>query len=335
MHTDETAGYGWGVVENSWGRETALLRRQEGAPALQLAGWLTRAASEKLLGMAGKRVDELLAIAQRADFRPIDLGITVNAKMLSKVRAIETRNVIGRFPGSDPKLADEAVIFSAHWDHLGIAKPVNGDAIYNGALDNASGCGILLEIARAWGAMAEKPRRSAIILATTAEEAGLLGAQYYAEHPSVPLTRTAIDLNYDKVYPFGRAKQIVIMGAERTTAYPVAEAVAKRLGLAITPMLHPEKGQYFRNDHFMLAKAGVPAFSISVGREFAGRTDGDKLAEEFESAHYHQPSDEFQESWDATAWAQAAEYGLLVGQAVANQEKLPDWKAGDAFRRPR
>lgn len=333
LHTNETAGYGWSVVENSWGRETSLIKREDGQGALQLAGWLTRDASQKLLDLAGKKVDDLLAMSDRRDFAPFDLGITIDARMLSKVRPIQTNNVIGRIAGSDPKLADEAVIFSAHWDHLGIAKAVNGDSIYNGALDNASGCGILLEIAHAWGAMREKPRRSAIFLATTAEEAGLLGAEYYAAHPVVPLAKTAIDLNYDKVYPFGRAKQIVIFGAERTTAYSVAEAVARRLNLAITPILHPEKGQYFRNDHFALARAGVPAFSISVGREFAGRTDGEKLADDFENNHYHQPSDEFQESWDATAWAQAAEYGLLVGEAVANQEKLPEWKAGDIYQR--
>jgi len=183
--------------------------------------------------------------------------------------------------------------------------------------------------------MPQKPKRSALFLSVTAEEGGLKGSEYYAKHPIFPAAKTAIDLNYDEVFPWGRARQIVIGGAERTTVLQIAEALAARLNLAIEPDAHPEQGHYFRSDHFSFAHAGIPAFTIGVGREFAGKPPGygDKLADEFDEKHYHQPSDEFQESWDFTALQQAAQYGFLLARDIANQEKLPDWRKGDQFHR--
>jgi Zn-dependent M28 family amino/carboxypeptidase len=335
VHTDDTAGYGWGVVRSSWGRETPSVKLEPGESALAFAGWMSREAGERLFGMAGTTVDQMLAAANRPDFKPVDLNVQIQAATQSKIRDLDTRNVAAVVPGSDPKLKDEAVVFSAHWDHLGIADPVNGDNIYNGAIDNATGCGELLELARAWAAMPQKPRRSALFLSVTAEEGGLRGSEYYAKHPIFSAAKTAIDLNYDAVFPWGRARQIVIDGAERTTVLPIAEALAKRLNLAIQPDAHPEQGHYFRSDHFSFAHAGIPAFTIGVGREFAGKPPGygDKLADEFEAKHYHQPSDEFQEGWDFTALQQAAQYGFLLARDIANQEKLPDWRPGDQFHR--
>ncbi len=186
IHTTPTAGYGWDVVRNSWGRETPFLKLAPGEKAPAFEGWVTREAGEKLLGLAGRNVDELLA-ADRRDFRPIDLGIRIRGSMPSKIRELDTRNVAAMVPGSDPRLKDEAVIFSAHWDHLGIGTPVNGDAIYNGTIDNATGCAILLELARAWAALPIKARRSALFLSVTAEEGGgLKGSEYYAAHPITP-----------------------------------------------------------------------------------------------------------------------------------------------------
>ena len=263
--------------------------------------------------------------SDRADFRPVDLGIQIRGHLTSKIRDLETRNVAAMFPGSDPKLKDEYVIYSAHWDHLGVGTPVDGDAIYNGAIDNATGCAVLLELARVWGALERKPKRSVLFLAVTAEEGGLKGSEYYGTHPLVPLAKTAIDLNYDALYPWGRAANVVITGAERTSVYALAQQIAQRLGLAIAVDAQPEAGHYFRSDHFSLARVGVPAFTIGHATEFVGKPAGfgERAYQEYNSKHYHQPSDEFQADWDFTALAQAAEFGFLLGRDIGNGEKLP------------
>lgn len=325
MHTTPTAGYNWDVVRGSWARETPYVKLGPQDKALALAGWMTREASEKLLSLAGKHLDELLAACEKRDFKPVDLEMQIRGRMVSKVRDLETLNVAGVVAGSDPQLKGQYVIFSAHWDHLGVGKPVNGDAIYNGAIDNATGCAVLIELARAWASMPHKPRRSALFLAVTAEEGGLKGSESYAAHPLVPPAQTALALNFDALYPWGRAKDVVLTGAERTTVYPTAQQIAKRLELAIAPDATPEQGHYFRSDHFSFAKVGIPAFSVGHATEFAGKPAGYglKMYEEFNSKHYHQPSDEFQEDWDFTAVQQAAQFGFLLGQDVANQEKLP------------
>ena len=321
IHTTPTAGYGWDVVRSSWGRETPYVALEPGANALSLAGWLTHDAAQRLVALAGKNVDDLLAAAEKRDFRPIDLGITLHGSITQKVREIASRNVAAFVPGSDPKLKDEAVIYSAHWDHLGIGAPVNGDSIYNGAIDNATGCAILLELARAWAALPQKPRRSALFLSVTAEEGGLKGSEYYAAHPLVPKDKTSIDLNYDAIYPFGRALDVVITGAERTPYWSMAQAVAARLNLEISQDSQPEQGHYFRSDHFPLAHVGIPAFSIEHATQFAGKPAGygEQMWQEYNTRHYHQPSDEFQADWDFTALQQAGQFGFLLGQQIANR----------------
>jgi Zn-dependent M28 family amino/carboxypeptidase len=335
IHTTPTASYGWDVVQHSWGKEVPFVKLDAGKKGLGFEGWMSREAGEKLLALAGRRVDDLLAASEKADFKPIDLGITLRMRVESKLRDINSRNVAGIIPGSDPKLKDEVVIYSAHWDHFGIGEPVNGDRIYNGAIDNATGCGNVLEMARVWGSLQQKPRRSALFLFVTAEEAGLLGSAYYGTHPLIPLSKTAIDLNYDALYPFGRAADVVVTGAERTTIFPQAQQMAKRVGLAISEDVQPEAGHYFRSDHFSLSKVGVPAFTVEHATEFAGKPAGygKQMYDEYNSTHYHQPSDEWQADWDFTALQQAAEYGFLLGRDIANQEKLPDWKPGQEFHR--
>ena len=335
IHTTPTASYPWEVVRNSWGREAPFVKLEAGAKALSLQGWITREAGEKFLALAGRNLDDLLKASERADFRPIELGIQVRGHLPTKIRPLATRNVAAMIPGSDPKLKDEYIIYSAHWDHLGIGTPVGGDAIYNGAIDNATGCGILLELARIWGSLPRKPKRSVLFLSVTAEEGGLRGSEYYAAHPLVPLAKTAVDLNYDALYPWGRAANVVITGAERTNIYPLAQQIAKRLDLGIALDAQPEAGHYFRSDHFPLAHAGIPAFSIGHATEFLGKPAGfgEQAYQEYNSRHYHQPSDEFQNDWDFTALQQAAEYGFLLGQDIANRDKLPDWRPGDAFHR--
>jgi Zn-dependent M28 family amino/carboxypeptidase len=333
IHTTPTAGYGYDVVRSSWGKEDPQLKLPAGQPALALAGWLTQDAGEKLAAMAGKSVDELLKAANSRDFRPIPLGVRIRANIPTTIRQIESRNVIAMIPGSDPNLQSQAVIFTAHWDHLGIGLPVNGDAIYNGAVDNATGCGILIEMARAWQGLEHKPRRSAVFAAVTAEEAGLRGSEYYAEHPVIPLGKTALDLNFDGFYPFGRTKDISVGGADRTTVWPVVEEAAHRMELTIKPEAHPEQGHYYRSDHFSLAHAGVPAFSISLGTDYYGKPPGygEKIFEEYNDKHYHQPSDEYHEDWDFAGMEEVGRFGFLIGTTVANQDKLPTWKAGDEF----
>lgn len=335
IHTTPTAGYGWDVVRSSWGRQNTYVAIKPGENNLALAGWVTRDAGEKLLGLAGKTVDQLLAASESRDFHPIPLGIRIRGDIRSKIRTVDTRNVVALVPGSDPKLKDEVVIYSAHWDHLGVGDVVNGDAIYNGAIDNATGCAIVLELARAWAALPQKPRRSALFLAVTAEEDGLRGSEYYADHPIFPPAKTAIALNYDALYPWGRAKDVVIDGAERTTVWPLAQSIAKRLNLTISPDSEPEQGHYFRSDHFSFAHVGIPAFSIDHATQFAGKPADfyKKSWEEFNEKHYHQPSDEFHTDWDFTALEQAAEFGMLLGIDIANQDKLPDWRPGDPFHR--
>jgi Zn-dependent M28 family amino/carboxypeptidase len=335
IHTTPTASYGWDVVRSSWGREEPYVKLEQGSKALSFAGWVSREAGDKLLGLANHSVDELLKASDRPDFKPIELGIQFRGHMVSKVRELDTRNVAGMIPGSDPKLKDEYLIYSAHWDHLGVGTPVNGDAIYNGAIDNATGCAVLLELARVWAALPQKPKRSVLFLAVTSEEGGLKGSEYYAKHPLVPVAKTAAALNFDALYPFGKAKDIVITGSERTTIFPMAQQIAKRLNLAISPDAAPEAGHYFRSDHFSFAHAGIPAFSIDHATEFAGKPEGwgKKAHEEYNDKNYHQPSDEFKADWDFTALQQAAEFGFILGRDIANQDKLPDWRPGEQFKR--
>jgi Zn-dependent M28 family amino/carboxypeptidase len=255
----------------------------------------------------------------------------------SQVRDIDTRNVAAIVPGSDPKLSSEAVIFSAHWDHLGIGPAVNGDSIYNGAADNASGCGILLEMARLWASLEQKPRRSALFLAVTAEEDGLGGSEYYAEHPLVPPGKTAVALNFDGFHPWGRTKDVVLNGAERTTFWPQVQEAAQRMNLVIRPDPEPGQGHYYRSDHFSFARVGIPAFSVDMGEEFLGKPEGygRKMRDEYEAKQYHQPSDEYREDWDFSGLEHVARFGFLLGQSAANLERLPTWSPGDEFQAAR
>jgi Zn-dependent M28 family amino/carboxypeptidase len=333
VHTTPTAGYGWDVVRNSWSKEDPQVRLEPGKPALAFAGWVTQEAGDKLFGMAGKSVEQMLKAADSRDFRPVPLGIRLQVNLRLKTRPIESKNVVAVVPGSDPRLKDEYVIFTAHWDHLGIALAVNGDTIYNGAIDNATGCGILLETARAWASLEQKPRRSALFLSVTAEEAGLRGSEYYGQHPLVPLGKSAVDINYDAIYPWGRTRDIVTLGAERTTIWPIVQEAAQRYQYEILTDPRPEQGSYYRSDHFMLARVGVPAFSVKAGSLIYGKSPeySDEMFRTYNTLHYHQPSDEFQESWDFSGVEQVARFGMLIGLNVANSDVMPTWVAGDEF----
>ena len=333
VHTSPTAGYGWEVVRTSWGGEGSYVKLGPGQQDLALAGWVTEEAGGRLLALAGRSVPELLKASESRDFKPIPLGFRIRGRVESRIRDISTANVAAIIPGSDPQIGREAVIFSAHWDHLGMGEPVNGDSIYNGAVDNATGCAMLVEIARLWASLEQKPRRSALFLFVTAEEGGLRGSEFYSRHPLVPPGKTTVALNIDAVFPFGRTKDVVVNGAERTTFWPQVQEAASRMNLVIRPDPRPEQGSFYRSDHFPFAQAGIPAFTVDEGDEYVGKPEGygTKMFQEYNAKHYHQPSDEYSADWDMSSMEQVARLAFLLGQSAANLDRLPTWNTGEEF----
>jgi Zn-dependent M28 family amino/carboxypeptidase len=334
IHTRETAGYPYSVVRQL---EGAQLKRDPGQPALAFAGWLSREWGEKLLGLAGRTVADALKAADTKGFKAYSLGFNLKGSFPTRVEKFVSNNVVGMVEGSDPALKAEAVVFTAHWDHLGIGRAVLGDTIYNGAADNATGCGLLMELARAWSAQAQKPKRSAIFLAVTAEEKGLLGSKYYTHNPLVPLGKTAINFNFDMILPLGAPESIVVTGAERTTAWPAVKAAADKNHLEIEADERAHLGIFYRSDHFSMAQAGVPAFSVAPGMKIKGKTKdfAIKAYKEFNDFVYHSPQDEFRQDWDFSGFVVLAQFTLDVARAVANAEQLPTWNVGDEFRAAR
>jgi Zn-dependent M28 family amino/carboxypeptidase len=334
IHTNETAGYPYSVVRPLDG---AQLRREPGQPALAFAGWLSRASGEKLLNLAGRTVEGALKEADTKGFKRYSLGIRLKANISTRVEKIVSNNVVGLAEGSDPALKAEAVVFTAHWDHLGVGRAVLGDAIYNGAADNATGCGLLLELARAWCAQSPRPKRSAIFLAVTAEEKGLLGSKYYAQNPLVPLGKTALNLNFDMILPLGVPESVVATGADRTTAWPMVKAAAAKNRLEIEVDQRAHLGIFFRSDHFSLARAGVPAFSVAAGMKIKGKPKdfAPKAMKEFNDKVYHSPQDEMRPEWDFSGFVVLGRFALDVARAVADADRLPTWNAGDEFRAAR
>jgi Zn-dependent M28 family amino/carboxypeptidase len=321
LHTTPTAGYGWEVVRNSWGREDFAVKRS--GDALSFAGWLSEEAAGKVAAAAGKSLSELLNLADTRGFKAFPLGMKIGGTIQSKTREIGTRNVAGIVRGSDSALAGEAVIYSAHWDHLGSTQNLAGDGIYNGAVDNATGCAMLLEMARAWADAKVKPRRSALFLFMAAEESGLRGAEYYVSKPLVPLPKTSLVLNFDSFYPFGRIKDVVMVGAERTTFWPRIQDIAQRFELTIAPDPRPEQGSFFRSDHFPFAKAGTPAFSVNGGSSFLANAEASTAKlKEYGARSYHQPSDEYRDDWDFSNMEYLARFGVALGQEAANADQL-------------
>ncbi|MDE0108748.1 MAG: M28 family peptidase [Bryobacterales bacterium] len=336
VHTDETAGYPWDVVRNSWSGGQPYVEAKPGEAKLALAGWISSEAAESLFRSSpvarDMTLDGLLDAANQQDFTPVELGVRAQVDLRSSIVPIQTRNVVASFPGGDPALADEAVLYTAHWDHIGMHGE-GEDRIYNGAVDNATGCAVLLSIARAFGDLESAPPRRVLLAFVGAEESGLLGSAYYAANPVVGMGKTAVNLNYDGLYPFGKTSDLSLPGYERTSLSTTVEALAAEFGLALTPDAHPEQGYYYRSDQFSLAKHGVPAFSIKSGSKYPGRPSGwgeEKVAQ-YRESHYHQPSDEFREDWDFAGIAELARFGFELGRIVADQPDLPTWKQGDEF----
>jgi Zn-dependent M28 family amino/carboxypeptidase len=336
IHKTEMASYGWEVVRNSWGGESSLLRDDKD-PKLKSAGWIQLEIARKLARAAGKDLDKMLHDANSRSFKPVELPVRVKETIVSKVRAFASRNVLGQVKGADSKAAQQAILYTAHYDHLGIHPDEPGDNIYNGAADNATGCGILLELARAFAAADEKPRRTMIFAAVTAEEQGLLGSKYLGQHPPIPAQDISLDLNYDDIQPLGDPQELVVSGAERTSVYPLVEKVAKDFAMSIKPDNHPEAGHYYRSDHFSLARVGIPAFSVNEGALFKGHdlAWGEEKERDYVAHRYHQPSDEYRADMDFSADAKLAKFGLVLGWEAANQPDLAGWEQGDEFEKAR
>ena len=342
LHTDQSAGYPWSVVRTSNGswRFDIARTQEDPTPYLKFRSWMTDDAAHRLMKMAGQDLEALRLKAAKRDFQPVKLGLKGKLNLKSEVKRVAAPNVIGVLEGSDPKLKNEYVVYSAHWDHLGVGAPdKNGDTIYNGALDNASGVACVLAIADSLARLpvAQRPRRSSLFLFPTAEEQGLLGAEWYSQHPVVPLARTAANVNLDSMNVLGVTRDFIPLGAERSSLKAVVDAVAREKGLTISPDSRPEQGSFFRSDHFPFAKVGVPSISLKEGNEFVGHTKewGEEQFRAYNTAHYHQPSDEFRDSWDLRGMIQEAEIALAIGLKISNAAQMPKFNHGDEFAKQR
>jgi Zn-dependent M28 family amino/carboxypeptidase len=335
IHQSEMASYPWDVVRNSNSGEKEFLKSDQ--PQLEAASWVQLEVARQLAQKSGLDLDKLMADAQSRNFHPVPLTARLKAHMASKVRQIVSNNVIAMLPGSDSKLKDEAVLYTAHYDHLGIRPDMPGDNIYNGAEDNATGCGIVLELARVFAQSPARPRRSIIFASVTAEEQGLLGSQYLGQHPPIAAGKISLDLNFDDIPPLGSPEEVEVSGAERNNFYPTVEAMAKEFRLAIRPDSHPEAGHFYRSDHFSLSRVGIPAFSVNEGMKYKGHSTqwGMQQAEDYTNNHYHQPSDEYSPEMDFTGDAVMARFGFALGWAAASQPKLIGWQSGDEFEKAR
>jgi Zn-dependent M28 family amino/carboxypeptidase len=335
VHQTEMASYPWEVVRNSNSGEKSYLKLE--GPALKVASWIHLDVAEKLAASSGVNLDKMMADARSRDFHPVSLGAKLKAHMVSKVRDLQSNNVVAMLPGSDRNLKQEAVMYTAHYDHFGIRSDMPGDNIFNGAQDNATGCGILLELARAYSVASQRPRRSILFAAVTAEEQGLLGSEYLGKHPPISASRISVDLNYDDVKPLGAPEEVEVSGAERTTFYAAVQATANEFRLAIRPDARPEAGHFYRSDHFSLARVGIPSFSINEGMKFKGHDEAWGLEQnrDYTQNHYHQPSDEYHPEMDFTGDSAVARFGFALGWEAASAPKRVEWKKGDEFEAAR
>jgi Zn-dependent M28 family amino/carboxypeptidase len=338
IHTTHSAGYPWQVVQSSWAGSKYELP-YTGEPRVQIKSWATEDAVRRIAALGGQDLDRLRASAERRDFRPVPLGVRVSLAMSSEVRDVESGNVVGKLAGSDPALAGQAVLYTAHHDHLGIKPGAHpgDDTIYNGALDNASGVSALLAIAKAYAALPKAPRRSIYFASVTAEEQGLLGSEYLARHPPVPIGRIAADINIDGVNIFGRTHDLTMIGFGKSSLDAIVVELAKSQGRVVKPDQFPDRGSFYRSDQFNLARAGVPAAYFAEGTDFVGRPAGwgKEQIEKWEATHYHQPSDEYRDDWDLTGAVEDVQLDFLLGVRVANQDSMPRWNKGDEFEAAR
>lgn len=333
IHTTESATYPWEVVRGSWSVEQFKLD-QPRSPSLAFAAWVTEGSARTALAKAGLSLDSLSKGAARRDFHPVSTGLTASARIHSVLRRVESENVAARLPGRDPRLASQAVLITAHWDHKGIGPVVRGDSIYNGAEDNASGVAAMLGAAKALTQL-PRPVRSIVFVATTAEESGLLGSEAYVQHPLIPLAQTAAVLNLDVTNVRGATRDISALGTDRSTLGPVFAAAARAESLKVESQ--PDvRGAFFRSDHFPFARSGVPALSMRPGIDFLGRPRGWGEQQEniYNQERYHQPSDEYQPTFRYAGMAQEVRVAVRTARAIANAPAMPRWLPSSEFQRP-
>jgi len=336
IHKTDMASYPWEVVRNSNSGEQSSLQL-DGTPKLNVASWIQLGVARQFAISAGMDLDKMMSDARSRDFHPVALPVRLSAHMVSKVRPFASSNVLAVLPGSDASSNAPVVLYTAHYDHLGIRPDMPGDNIYNGANDNATGSAILLEMAAAFSRAEQRPRGTILFAAVTGEEQGLLGSEYLGRHLPFPAKRVSLDLNYDDLPPLGSPEEVEVSGAERTTFYPTVVAFAKDFHLAIRPDSRPEAGHYYRSDHFSLARVGIPAFSINEGVKYKGHDAawGTQQSQDYTAHRYHQPSDEYRPDMDFTGDAAMARFGFALGWQAASLPSVIGWVKGDEFEAAR
>jgi len=335
VHETGPAGYPWEVVAGSWGAENFDIKPADGNMGrAAVEAWITSDMARELFAAAGQDFDALKAAAVKREFQPVPLNGTASFSLKNSIREAMSRNVVAKLEGSDPALRDEYVIYTAHWDHLGKDESLEGDQIYNGALDNASGTAALLETARAFAQLPKAPARSILFLAVTAEEQGLLGAKYYANDPLYPLSKTLANINLDGANQWGRTKDLVVIGYGNTTLEDILAEEAAAQGRVLAPDPEPEKGFYYRSDHFEFAKKGVPALFVDAGTEYIGKPAGygEQKRAEYTANDYHKPSDVVKPDWDLSGAVEDTQLLFMLGYRVANGDRYPEWKPGTEFK---
>jgi Zn-dependent M28 family amino/carboxypeptidase len=334
VHETAPAGYPFNVVQSFGGERFDLVApdKNMGRPAIQ--GWLSLEAATALLKAAGQDFQALKALARTREFKPVPLGMTASMSFTQKLRDVASRNVVAKVTGADPALKSEYVVYTAHWDHFGVGTPVKGDDIYNGARDNATGTAMLLEFARAFKKVQPAQKRTVVFVSVTAEEQGLLGSEYYAKFPLYPLDKTLANINVDAMNIWGRTKDVTIVGLGNSELDAYARDAAAEQGRVLRPDPEPEKGFYYRSDHFNFAKVGVPALNPEPGIDFVGKPAGygQQKRQEYTTEAYHQPSDEVKDWWDLSGAAEDGTLLFAVGYRVANTDRYPEWSPGTEFR---
>jgi Zn-dependent M28 family amino/carboxypeptidase len=338
VHETGPAGYPFDVVTGSWGRENFDLRRPDSkSQRVPIEGWVSLDKARELLRACGKDFDELKRQAASRDFHPVPLAAQASFQARNTLRQVQSRNVIAKLSGSDPQLREQYIVYTSHWDHLGKDPSRTGDQIFNGAIDNASGTAGLIELAKAFARLDPRPRRSILFLAVTAEEKGLLGAKYYAENPLYPLTKTLANINMDGINQWGRTKDIVVVGMGNSTLEDVLADAAREQGRTLAAEPEPEKGFYYRSDHFEFAKIGVPALYTDSGDNYVGMTEGFARTkrDEYTNRDYHKPTDEVKPDWNLDGAIDDLKLLWDVGYRVAQADRYPEWKPGAEFKTKR
>ncbi len=334
VHENYPAGYPWPVVQGMAAERFNLAAPDKNLGRSKVEGWLTEGAATALLKMAGQDYQKLKALAATKDFKAVPLGATASLSVKQTMRTVDSQNVVGKLAGSDPALKNEYVIYTAHWDHFGRCAAVDGDDICNGALDNATGVAVMLDIARKMKSMTPAPKRTLLFLSVTAEEQGLLGSEYYGNYPLYPLEKTLAVINIDGINQWGKTSDMVVVGLGASDLDDYATAAAREQNRTLIPDAEPEKGFYYRSDHFNFAKKGVPAFDPGAGTAYIGKPEdyGQKKRDEYTNVDYHKPSDQIKPDWDLSGATEDAKLFLAMGYRLANADKFPEWKPGNEFR---